>query len=59
MSNATTYTITVTFTVDDRTDAQLRTERAIRDEVRSWLESLNATVHDVHVTTNTPKERDK
>jgi len=50
-----TYTVTVTFTVNDRTDEHLQNKRAIRGEVQSWLESLNATVHNINVTAE--KER--
>ncbi len=44
-----TYTIVVSLTVHAGTDSHLQTERAIHDEVRSWLEGLNATVHGVTV----------
>jgi hypothetical protein len=54
-----TYTIAVTFTVHSATDAHLRTERAIRDEFNSWLESLNAMIRDIRVTTAKLEERDK
>jgi hypothetical protein len=57
-SDEKTYTVAATFTVDARTDAHLRTRRAIRDEFHSWLEGLNATVRNIHVTTKR-EERDK
>ena len=47
-----TFSVAVTFTVHAQTDAHLQTRRAIRDEVTSWLESLNATVRDIHVTSS-------
>ena len=45
----TIYTVTVTFGVGAPPDEQLRDERAIRDEVESWLASLEATVYSVTV----------
>ncbi len=44
-----TYTVTVTFTVRPDTDEHLQDERAIRDEVESWIASLDADVHSVAV----------
>ena len=44
-----TYTATVTFTVHDCSDEHLRHIQAIEAEIRSWLESLDATVHAVTV----------
>jgi|KBSMisStaDraftv2_1062788.scaffolds.fasta_scaffold512959_2 hypothetical protein len=44
-----TFTVTVTLTTHPDTDAHLRDEQAIRDEVRSWFESLRATVQTVTV----------
>lgn len=41
--------VTVTFTTNRESDEHLRSEQAIRDEVRSWLEGLGATVHTVTV----------
>ncbi len=43
------YTVTVTFTVHPDTDDHLQNEQAIRDEVESWFESLDATVQSVNV----------
>ena len=47
-----TYTAEVTFTVYPHTDEHLRNEQAIRDEVESWLASLDATVDKVTVRRN-------
>lgn len=44
-----TFTVTVTFTVDHDSDEHLKDRRAVRDELRSWLESLKATVVKVEV----------
>ena len=44
-----TYTVEVTLTVYPHTDEHLRNERAIRDEVESWLTSLDATVDEISV----------
>ena len=44
-----TDNIAVTLTVPAATDTHLQTERAIHDEVCSWLEDLKATVHNVTV----------
>ena len=43
------YSVTVTFSVESPPDEHLRDDRAIRDEVESWLASLKATVHSVTV----------
>jgi hypothetical protein len=43
-------TLTVTFTVHPDTDEHLQNERAIKDEIIAWLESLKATAITVHVT---------
>jgi len=51
----TTYTVSVTFTVGERTDEHLRDEQASRDEARSWFESLRATVHTVTVRQETTR----
>jgi hypothetical protein len=51
-----TYTVVVTFTVHEHADEHIHTPEAVRDEVRSWLEGLNAIVHDVRVT-ETQKDR--
>ncbi len=47
-----TYTAEVTFTVYPPTNEHLRNEQAIRDEVESWLASLDATVATVTVRRN-------
>ena len=47
-----TYTMEVTLTVYPHTDEQLQNEQAIRDEVESWLASLDATVDKVTVRRN-------
>ena len=44
-----TFTVVVTLTVHQQTDEYLQTKRAIRDEVRSWLEGLNARVQTITV----------
>jgi|KBSSwiS6_1023812.scaffolds.fasta_scaffold309048_1 hypothetical protein len=44
-----TFTLVVTFTVTDPDRDGLRDEQAIRDEVRSWLESLRAQVRKLSV----------
>jgi hypothetical protein len=51
-----TYTLTVRFTVDDNSDAHLHTSQGIRDEARSWLESLRATVHSTSLVYHPPTE---
>ena len=45
----TTYTMLVIFTVHPDSDQNLHDQQAIRDEARSWLESLDATVHGVNI----------
>ena len=45
----TTYTVTVTFTVDPHTDPHLQGAEAVEEEFESWLESLKATVQSVAV----------
>ncbi len=47
-----TYTLEVALTVYPHTDEHLQNERAIRDEVESWLASLDATVDKVTVRRN-------
>ena len=47
-----TYTLEVTLTVYPHTDEHLQNEQAIRDEVESWLASLDATVNKVTVRRN-------
>jgi hypothetical protein len=44
-----TYTITFTFTVDEHADPQLHTTKGIRDEIRAWLEGLDAKVTGLRV----------
>ena len=44
-----TYTVTITFSVGSAPDEHLQNEQSIRDEVQSWLASLDATVHAVEV----------
>ena len=44
-----TYTVVVTFTVGSGPDEHLRDERAIREEIESWLQSLDASVDSVTV----------
>jgi hypothetical protein len=43
------YVLEVTFTVDFTADEHAQTPQAIRNETRSWLESLGATVQAVNV----------
>lgn len=45
----TTYTLLVIFTVDANSHENLHDQQAIRDEARSWLESLDATVQGVSI----------
>ena len=54
--NDTTYTVTVTFTVRDDSDAYLQSVQAISEEFESWLESLRAIVHTVAVCPAGEKE---
>lgn len=42
-----THTLTVTFSVDARPGEHLQSDEAIRSEIHSWLEGLDATVHTV------------
>ena len=44
-----TYSLLVVFTVEPRSDEHLQDHQAIRDEARSWIESLHATVHGVSI----------
>lgn len=44
-----TYTATVRFTVHNYSDEHLCHIQAIKAELESWLESLDATVHAVTV----------
>jgi hypothetical protein len=48
-NNKTTFTLLVVFTVDEHTGDTLRDVGTIRDEARSWLESLDADVRGVSV----------
>jgi uncharacterized protein with GYD domain len=48
-ARTTTYTLLVTFTVHPESEPNLRDRQGIRDEARSWLESVGATVHRVKV----------
>ena len=43
------YIVTVRFTVDANAEEHIQTARAIEDEVRSWLASLDADVQVVTV----------
>ena len=47
------FVVTMTLEVDDRSDDQLHTVSAIKDEVESWLDSLNAKVCYVTVVETT------
>ncbi len=47
--SAMTYIAAVTFTVQDYSDEHLQDIPAIKAEVTTWLESLDATVHAVTV----------
>ena len=51
-----TYTVVVTFTVGSDPDEHLRDERAIREEIESWLQSLDASVDSVTVRPADAKE---
>jgi len=44
-----TYVLEVTFTVDFTADEHVQSPQAIRNEARSWLEGLGATVQSVNV----------
>jgi hypothetical protein len=44
-----TYTVVVTFTVDPKHD-DLHSEQVVAEEIRSWLESLRATVRTLSVS---------
>lgn len=46
----TSFKVVVTFSVSERTDRHLRSEPAIQDEIRSWLEDLRAEDLEVAVT---------
>lgn len=46
---ATTYAMLVIFTVDAGSHENLQDQQRMRDEARSWLESLDATVEGVSV----------
>ena len=44
-----TYAMLVIFTVDPATHHRLQDQQVIRDEAKSWLASLDATVHGVNI----------
>jgi hypothetical protein len=44
-----TYVLEVTFTVDFTADDNVQSPQAIRNEARSWLESLGAAVQAINV----------
>lgn len=44
-----TYAMLVVFTVDARSDEHLQDVQAIRDEAKSWITGLDATVQGVCV----------
>lgn len=44
-----TYAMLVVFTVDARSDEQLQDVQSIRDEAKSWITGLDATVQGVCV----------
>jgi hypothetical protein len=44
-----TYVLEVTFTVDFMADEHVQSPQAIRNEARSWLESLGAAVQSINV----------
>ena len=44
-----TYTLLVIFTVAPGSDEHLQDQETIRDEAKTWLTSLDATVHGVNV----------
>lgn len=48
-TKTTTYTMLVIFTVHPDSEENLHDQQAIRDEARSWLESLDATVRGVSI----------
>jgi hypothetical protein len=48
------YSVTVMFTAHGE---YLRTQREVKSEVQSWLESLDATVSAVHVVRSTKKQK--
>jgi hypothetical protein len=50
-----TYTVTATFSVSEHSDEHLHGARVIEEEIKSWLESLNATVHRVTVGPGDPR----
>ena len=47
--NGETYTVTVTFSVGSPPGEHLADEEAVKGEITSWLESLDAEVHEVSV----------
>lgn len=48
------YTITLRITTDTRTDPHLRSAQRIADELRAWLDSLNAGVAAISVKKEQP-----
>ena len=48
-NKTTTYAMLVIFTVHPDSDENLQDQQAIRDEARSWIESLGANVEGVSV----------
>jgi hypothetical protein len=54
-----TYIVTVAFTAHGGTDEHLHSERAVRHEVQSWFESLNATVLSLNVSRQQPAEEER
>ena len=42
--------------VDTRADAHLQSDERIRREIRSWLESLDATVHTLNLDEAGPRK---
>lgn len=49
INTPTTYAMLVIFTVDGNSHENLRDQQAMRDEARSWLEGVGATVHGVNI----------
>jgi hypothetical protein len=45
-----TYTVHLTFSVDDEADEHLKTSQAVEAEIITWLESLKARVERLSVT---------
>jgi len=49
------YAVAFTLLVHEHTDTQLHTTKGIRDEIRAWLDSVDAKVEGLRVE----KERQK